>query len=146
MQGDLKEWAANTLATWGIALNESFLQYFIDKVGYNSQWESFEGGAKPPRRDLLQLLTKDYAAEMRGPDEYKILVEEVLSLHSTQRQRFISQIYEKCLKLNATEPHVAKNLVGAHDMLIGAEVQCYLASEVGKKNLRELHVKSKANK
>lgn len=141
-EGDLKQSAARTLATWGIAHNESFLAYFRDKVGYSTDWQASEGAAQKPPDDLSARLKK-CAADMQPRDSYKILKEDVLKLHSQHRQRFLFQIVDECTKIGRDEPNIAKNLVGAHDMLIGAEVQCYLISDAGKKRLRQLHENSR---
>lgn len=142
-KGDLKESAAKTLATWGIAHNESFLAYFRNKVGYTADWQMSEGAAQKPPDYLWASFKKAYAAEMKPEGPYNVLKDDVLKLHSQQRQTLIFKIADECGKLDRAEPNIAKNLVGAHDMLIGAEVQCYLKSETGKKRLRELHENSR---
>jgi hypothetical protein len=139
-KGDLADGAAKTLANWGIALNESFLAYFQDEVGYTSSWQAGNGEGMLPS-DLYTDL-KAYAADMKPEDKYKALKDKVLSLHSKQRLALVVGIVEECnKKLHPNEPETAKKLVGAHDMLIGAEVECYLKSDAGKQNLLALHKK-----
>jgi len=72
-------------------------------------------------------------------DVYVKLKTDIFLLSAEQRQRCIHTIEEKCTSLNTTEPNIARNYVASHDMLIGAEIECYLQSNAGKKSLRELH-------
>jgi hypothetical protein len=149
---DLESDAAGILATWGIALNEAFLQYFRDKLGYTADWQVPDGSNEKTPHYFPSVFRKDYAHRMKGlvpdlqkpdepkaPDQYELLVSDVLKLPSVLRQRLIFDLAEKCASLDPTEPHIAANLVASHDMLIGAEVQCYLQSEIGRKHLAKLH-------
>lgn len=142
MKGDLESGAAKTLARWGIAHNEGFLQYFRDKVGYTDGWQTTGIGITQPPPDIEGRLKK-LAADMKPADEYTVLKDDVLAMNSQQRQTLISSLAKQAVKLQANEPNVAKHLVGAHDMLIGAEVECYLKSAAGKQNLLDLHRKSR---
>jgi hypothetical protein len=133
---DLHDSAAKTLATWGIATNEAFLAYFKDEVGYTTEWQQGEVESGPTK--LIETLKK-YAADMTPKNDYSALRDTILKTNSKTRQYLVFHVVEESKRLQKTEPEIAKKFVGAHDMLISAEVECYLKSEVGKKNLRAFH-------
>ena len=81
---------------------------------------------------------QQYAGKLKAT-QYAQLVTDVLALHASQRRALLGNLETERDGLTDKELAKAEALVAAHDMLVGAEVQCYLCSVAGKRALAELH-------
>ncbi len=140
IQGDIESSGpAHILADWGIAHNEAYLDYFIDKVGYKPTWdpEKNEDNAKE-----LQL---DYYLLASNPNEnaYLPLSQSILKLHSQTRLGLLEQVKGQLAKLDKNDVKTARAIVETHDFLIGAEIQCYINSKAGTQAIQKLFKKPK---
>jgi len=140
VQGDLKsENTAKVLASWGIAHNRAFAQYWIENTGYSRFWEdgttTVESGLAKELRTYA-----GFATDIRK--QYSALVKKVLALKAADRWALIADIEGEVDKLEKDAIAEAKGLVDAHDMLICADIECYVKSKAGAVGVTALHKKT----
>ena len=152
MQGDLAKndnTAQNVLVTWGILHNNAFVQFFIENLGFRNTWQKEEAGDPPSEKEcqsILDRLIKFGGYSKAFAKQYGELVETILGLHSKFRWMFIDTLedlhLEKNGEANYVDGEMGKKVVDAHDLLIGAEIQQFIRSDVGKKALLDFHRKA----
>ncbi|MDC0715674.1 hypothetical protein [Nannocystis bainbridge] len=128
---------------WGLAHNEGFLAYMREKVGYAEAWSS-GGGVDGPEPDNLR--THADLSRTGQTEEYAALTRAVLALPAPVRQRLIGEFkleIEGVVPQSANDIGKLQELVGAHELLVCAEIHCYLLSDEGKQALRDLHAGKK---
>lgn len=157
VQGDIaaSDDCMHILVDWCIAHNRAFIDYMKEKIGYTEDWNM---GEDKVSGELVESLSKYSELDKSNAEEYKNkIVPGVLSLNSTSRWRLIKEFEEKCRNVRShriekgaigffsdkdKDLDEAKRLVNAHEVLICAEVQSYIQSEVGKTKLKALHKSS----
>ncbi|WP_434419264.1 hypothetical protein [Nannocystis pusilla] len=137
---DLEDPAKAAIAgKWGLAHNEGFLAYMREKVGYAEAWSS-GGGVNGPEPDNLR--THGDLSRKGKSEEYAALSRAVLALSAPFRQRLIGalkQEIESFVPQSSGAIKTLQDLVGAHELLVCAEIHSYLLSDEGKQALRDLH-------
>jgi hypothetical protein len=139
IEGDIKSHpdCAKILADWCIEHDMAFLGYMADNLGYKPQWK---GGDDKVSEDFAKKIRLHAELNKINENDYPTLVENLLALSPPARWRLITEIQNECKLLKGlTDVEKAKKLVNAHDILIGAEVQCYVQDDQGKAALKKLH-------
>lgn len=127
---------AQLLAKWSIAHNNAFLEYMREKLGYVNDWS--DAGILVSG-DLPERLRKYGELNQKNSAYYPVLVKDILKLSPFARWELINQIKLECEEDDLIDLTTANNLVNAHEILICAEVECYIQSDRGKIALRNLH-------
>jgi len=130
---------AKILAKWCLAHNHGFREYFQEKVGYSEYWS---GGRYGVPQHLPATLRRHAGLDGKNAPQYPTLANETLELTSATRWRLFREIEAEILSIEPRSKEDVvklKDLVGAHELLICADIQSYIQSAAGIAALKSLH-------
>jgi len=130
-----------------LAHHKSFLAYMKEKIGYDFDGSASNGNAPEGLKKNLLLCADNYKYTT-SQLTYSQVVQAVLACPSSARLELYNALEQE------TQQNLGKNanidtmrrLCAAQDMLIGADLECYLVSKAGKKALQALHSKLSLSK
>lgn len=127
------------LARWCLAHNRAFADYMREKIGYSDTWST--DGSDTVSGELDTSLRIDAElSDFTSKAAYQKLIADVAALKPAKRWELVRTLEAECETV--TDERLARKLVNGHEVLIGAEIEAFIKSPLGKANLEKLHAKT----
>ena len=129
-------------ARWFLAHNQAVLDYVIQQLGYKPGWDEQDDEETLTEEEMLRISV--WAAGYQSVNPLSASKGKLLGASSRERTKLRAGLEQKITGLLAQDKpseKVLKSYLDAHELLIGAEIQCFVCATKGKSALRALHAK-----